>query len=29
LEAKASIAVMEQAVKDYGKPEMINSDQGS
>jgi putative transposase len=29
LEAKASIAVMEQAVKDYGKPEMINSEQGS
>ena len=29
LEAKASIAVMKQAVKDYGKPEMINSDQGS
>jgi putative transposase len=29
LEAKASIAVMKQAVKDYGKPEIINSDQGS
>jgi putative transposase len=28
LEAKASIAVMKQAVKDYGKPEIINSDQG-
>jgi len=29
LEAKASIAVMKQAIKDYGKPEIINSDQGS
>lgn len=29
LEAKASIAVMKQAVKDYGKSEIINSDQGS
>lgn len=29
LEAKASLAVMKQAVKDYGKPEIINSDQGS
>ena len=28
LEVKASIAVMKQAVKDYGKPEIINSDQG-
>jgi putative transposase len=29
LEAEASLAVMKQAVKDYGKPEIINSDQGS
>lgn len=29
LEAKASLAVMEQAVKDHGKPEIVNSDQGS
>ena len=29
LGAKASIAVMKQAVKDYGKPGIINSDQGS
>ena len=29
LEAKASIAVMKQAVKDYGKPEIIKSNQGS
>jgi putative transposase len=29
LEAKASTTVMKQAVKNYGKPEMINSDQGS
>ena len=29
LEAEASPAVMKQAVKDYGKPGIINSDQGS
>jgi putative transposase len=29
LEAEASPAVMKQDVKDYGKPEIINSDQGS
>jgi putative transposase len=29
LDAEASLAVMKQAVKEYGKPEVINSDQGS
>ena len=29
LEAEASLAVMKQAIEDYGKPEIINSDQGS
>lgn len=29
LEAEASINVLKQAIKDYGKPEIINSDQGS
>lgn len=29
LEAEASLSVMKQAIKDYGKPEIINSDQGS
>lgn len=29
LDAEASLAVMKQAVKEYGKPEIINSDQGS
>lgn len=29
LEAEASLSVLKQAVKEYGKPEIINSDQGS
>jgi putative transposase len=29
LEAEASLAVLKQAIEDYGKPEIINSDQGS
>lgn len=29
LEADASISVLKQAIKDHGKPEIINSDQGS
>jgi putative transposase len=29
LEAEASINVLKQAIQDYGKPEIINSDQGS
>ena len=29
LEAKASLSVLEQAIRDNGKPEIINSDQGS
>jgi putative transposase len=29
LDAEASLAVMKQAIKDHGKPEIINSDQGS
>jgi len=29
LEAEASISVLKQAVKEHGKPEIINSDQGS
>lgn len=29
LEAEASVSVLEQAIRDYGKPEIINSDQGS
>jgi len=29
LEAEASLSVMKQAVKEHGKPEIINSDQGS
>lgn len=29
LEAEASLSVMKQAITDYGKPEIINSDQGS
>ena len=29
LEAEASLDVLKQAIKDYGKPEIINSDQGS
>ena len=29
LEAEASLAVLNQAIKDHGKPEIINSDQGS
>jgi putative transposase len=29
LEAEASIKVLKQAIKDYGKPQIINSDQGS
>ena len=29
LDAEASLLVMKQAVKEYGKPEIINSDQGS
>jgi len=29
LEAEVSLSVMKQAVKDHGKPEIINSDQGS
>lgn len=29
LEAEASLTVMKQSVKDYGKPGIINSDQGS
>jgi len=29
LEAEASLSVLRQAIKDHGKPEIINSDQGS
>jgi putative transposase len=29
LEAEASLSVLKQAIKDHGKPEIINSDQGS
>jgi len=29
LEAEAALNVLKQAIKDYGKPEIINSDQGS
>lgn len=29
LEAEVSLAVLKQAIEDYGKPEIINSDQGS
>ena len=29
LEAEASLAVLKQAIRDHGKPEIINSDQGS
>ncbi len=29
LEAEATLSVLKQAIKDYGKPEIINSDQGS
>ena len=29
LEAEASLSVLKQAIKDYGKPDIINSDQGS
>jgi len=29
LEAEASLEVLKQAIKDHGKPEIINSDQGS
>jgi putative transposase len=29
LDKEASLSVMKQAIKDYGKPEIINSDQGS
>ena len=29
LDSEASLSVLKQAVKDYGKPEIINSDQGS
>ncbi len=29
LEADATLSVLKQAIKDYGKPEIINSDQGS
>ncbi len=29
LEAKATLSVLKQAIKDHGKPEIINSDQGS
>jgi putative transposase len=29
LEAEASLSVMKQAIRDHGKPEIINSDQGS
>jgi putative transposase len=29
LDAEASLAVMKQAIKEHGKPEIINSDQGS
>src|SRR4030043_809929 len=29
LDAEASLLVMKQAIKEYGKPEIINSDQGS
>jgi len=29
LEAEASLSVLKQAIKDHGKPEVINSDQGS
>jgi putative transposase len=29
LDAEASLSVLKQAIKDYGKPEIINSDQGS
>ena len=29
LEAEASLSVLKQAIKDHGKPEIVNSDQGS
>ena len=29
LEAEASLSVLKQAIKDHGKPDIINSDQGS
>lgn len=29
LEARASFAVLEEAIEKYGKPEIVNSDQGS
>ena len=29
LDADASLSVLKQAIKDHGKPEIINSDQGS
>jgi putative transposase len=29
LEADATLSVLKQAIKDHGKPEIINSDQGS